>query len=273
MKQMKGIRLRVWGALVYGAIMILGLGWNIWSFQIVMLALFFLSLYEFRNLERLGTGVYYKYGVYALAAFSVSGFFFLSAASLSFSVLVRFALILGMVHHIVAFGTLWFGREEWYFSWPSWFRAAMYIGLSFGALFTYSVGLMLYEPGLILFVLFTIWAADIGAYFVGSQLGRTSLHKRLSPNKTVEGLIGGIVSSFIIVVAYSFFFRDMSVLRILSFGLVIPISGTMGDLLVSAYKRRALVKDSGKIIPGHGGVLDRIDAYLYCQPFVAYLLF
>ncbi len=272
MKQMKGIRLRIWGALAYGAIMILGLGWNIWSFQVVMLTFFFISIYEFRNLEKLGTGVYYKYGVYVLASLSVSGFFFFSAASLSFSLLVKIALILGVTHHIYAFATLWFGKEEWYFSWPSWFRAAMYIGLSFGALFTYSVGLMVYEPGLILFVLFAIWAADIGAYFVGSQLGRTPLHKRLSPKKTVEGLIGGILSSMIIVVAYSFF-RDMSVLRILSFGLVIPISGTMGDLLVSAYKRRALVKDSGKIIPGHGGILDRIDAYLYCQPFVAYLLF
>jgi phosphatidate cytidylyltransferase len=272
MKQMKGIRLRVWGALAYGAIMLLGLGWNIWSFQVVMLALFFVSLYEFKNLERLGTGVYYKYAVYVLAAFAVSGFFFLSAASLSFSSVVKFALILGMLHHIYAFGTLWFGKEDWYFSWPSWFRAAMYIGISFGAIFTYSVGLMLYDPWLILFVLFAIWAADIGAFFVGSQWGRTSLHKRLSPKKTVEGLIGGIVSSLLVVVAYSFF-RDMSVLRILSFGLVIPLTGTMGDLLVSAYKRRAMVKDSGNVIPGHGGILDRIDAYIYCQPFVAYLLF
>ena len=272
MKEMKGLQRRIWGALAYGLFMVAGLSWNIWSFQVVMLTLFFLSLKEFRYLERKGTGVYYKYAVYALGAFAISGFFFFSSASLSFSGLVKVGLLFGIGHHLIAFLILWWGKEDAYFSWPSWLRGALYIGLSFGALFTYSVGLMLYEPSLILFVLFSVWAADIGAFFVGSQLGRTPLHTRLSPKKTVEGLVGGVLSSLLVAFAYSLF-REMSLYEIFAFGLIIPLSGTMGDLFISAYKRRANVKDSGSIIPGHGGALDRIDAYIFCQPFVAYLLF
>ncbi|NBB89533.1 MAG: hypothetical protein GVX96_07105 [Bacteroidetes bacterium] len=272
MRKIGGLRLRIAGALAYGAFMLIGLGWNIWSFQVVMLTLFFISIWEFRNLERWGTGIYYNYGVYALAAFSVSGFFFLASASLSFSDLVKIALILGMGHHLLSFLAMWFGKESMYFSIPSWLRIALYIGMSFGALFTYSVGLMIYEPGLILLVLVAVWGADIAAFFVGSLMGRTPLHRRLSPKKTVEGLVGGMVGSFIIVFIGSYF-REMNMTRIILFALIIPLCGTMGDLFVSAYKRRADVKDTGNIIPGHGGILDRIDAYLYCQPFVAYLLF
>ena len=226
---------------------------------------------EFRNLERLGTGVYYKYGVYFLAAFSASGFLFFSTASLSFSFLVEIAIVLGIAHHLFVFFTLWVGKEEWYFPWPSWFRAALYLGLSFGAIFTYSVALMNYDSKWVLLFLLAIWASDIGAYFIGSQFGKTALHTRLSPKKTVEGLAGGIVSSFLLVLIFSYF-SEISALRIVLFSLLVPLTGTMGDLVVSAYKRRAGVKDSGKVIPGHGGILDRIDAYIYCQPFVAYLL-
>ncbi len=272
MKKIPGLKVRIGGALAYGAFMLVGLGWNIWSFQVAMLILFLLSIKEFRNLERLGTGIYYKYGVYLLASFAVSGFFFFCSASLSFLQLVKFFLLLGMGHHLFAFAALWFGKESWYFSWPSWLRAALYIGLSFGTIFTYSVGLMIYEPVLTLLVLFSIWAADIGAFFAGTLLGKTTLHSKLSPKKTVEGLVGGILSSLLVVLAFSYF-REMAIERVILFGLLIPLTGTMGDLFASAYKRRAGVKDTGSIIPGHGGVLDRIDAYLYCQPFVAYLLF
>jgi phosphatidate cytidylyltransferase len=271
MKKMKDLQFRILGALLYGAAMLLGLSWNIWSFQIIMLILFVLSIREFRNLERLGTGVYYNYGVYFLAAFSVSGFLFFSTASLSFSFLVEIAIVLGIAHHLFVFFTLWVGKEEWYFSWPSWFRAALYLGLSFGAIFTYSLALLDYHSKWVLLFLLAIWASDIGAYFLGSQLGRRALHTRLSPKKTVEGLIGGIASCFLFLFVFSSF-SEISLTRIVTIGFLVPLTGTMGDLVVSAYKRRAGVKDSGKVIPGHGGILDRIDAYIYCQPFVAYLL-
>jgi phosphatidate cytidylyltransferase len=271
MKRIEGLRKRIFGAIAYGLIMVAGFAWNIWSFQVVMLALFLFSLREFRMMERRGGGKYYKYGVYLLAALSVSGFLFLSAASLSFSTAVFILLVLGMLHHLLVFTMVWGGYKELYFQWPSWFRAACYIGLSFGAIFTYSITLMNYDRWPVLVVLFTIWASDIGAFFTGVQFGRHPLHLRLSPKKTVEGLLGGVVAALIVVASFKGIL-ELSWSSVIILGITLSLTGAMGDLFASCYKRRAGIKDSGRLIPGHGGILDRIDAYIYCQPFVAYLL-
>ncbi len=126
-------------------------------------------------------------------------------------------------------------------------------------------------PRLLLFPLAITWAADTTAYFVGRAIGKHPLAPHISPKKTWEGSIGGIVGSLLIGYAASFFLT-IPLVHLLAMALLGNVAGQMGDLLESAYKRSAGVKDSGSLLPGHGGVLDRIDALILCVPVVWYYM-
>ncbi len=130
---------------------------------------------------------------------------------------------------------------------------------------------------LLLFPMVLTWASDIGAYFVGRAIGRHKLIPSVSPGKTVEGSIGGLAATVLVAWLYvAFVLRpvahlSLTPLAIIFFGLVISAAAQLGDLAESLFKREAGVKDSSKLIPGHGGVLDRIDSLLFVLP-VAFLL-
>ena len=130
------------------------------------------------------------------------------------------------------------------------------------------------ESGLasLLWIFCQIWATDIAAFFVGRRLGGAKLAPRISPNKTWSGAIGGTVASLLVSIAFVGIFIGWSVLPLFYaglVGLVVSVLAQMGDLLESAMKRYFQVKDSGRLIPGHGGVLDRIDGFLLVMPLVA----
>ncbi|MBN3526227.1 phosphatidate cytidylyltransferase [Paenibacillus apiarius] len=114
-----------------------------------------------------------------------------------------------------------------------------------------------------------IWASDIGAYFVGRAVGKHKLWPAISPNKTVEGALGGVITSVIIACMFHFIRPDLMTLALaFGLGLSAAVIGQIGDLIQSAYKRVRGVKDSGTLLPGHGGVLDRCDSWLIVFPFV-----
>jgi len=124
---------------------------------------------------------------------------------------------------------------------------------------------------LIFFVFLVTWAADTGAYYVGTSLGRHQLAPVVSPNKTVEGLIGGLVLALgAALLARIWFLPSFGVTDCLVAGAVLTLAGVMGDLAESALKRSAGVKDSGVVIPGHGGMLDRLDSLLFTAPVFYY---
>lgn len=128
--------------------------------------------------------------------------------------------------------------------------------------------------GLLLLAIFIfIWVNDTGAYLVGSRWGKRRLAPSISPKKTVEGSIGGLILVLLsAVILRLLLFTDLSWLHILLTSAVVAIFGTIGDLFESSLKRQAGVKDSGKLIPGHGGILDRIDSFLLAVPAVYLLL-
>ena len=128
--------------------------------------------------------------------------------------------------------------------------------------------------GLLLLAIFIfIWVNDTGAYLVGSRWGKRRLAPSISPKKSVEGSIGGLLLVLLsAVILRLLLFPELSWLRILLIAAVVAIFGTIGDLFESSLKRRAGVKDSGKLIPGHGGILDRIDSLLLAVPAVYLLL-
>ena len=140
----------------------------------------------------------------------------------------------------------------------------------------YSENIIGADNGYILLILafVLIWINDIFAYLTGSAIGRHKLCPRISPKKTIEGSIGGAVFTMLIayllnrfVLNVYFFDAYMSDMEILFLALGIVIFGTLGDLTESMMKRHAGVKDSGKLIPGHGGILDRFDATFMAMPF------
>lgn len=124
---------------------------------------------------------------------------------------------------------------------------------------------------LIMLLLFIIWAADIGAYFAGRSWGRHKLAPSISPGKTREGLLGGLVLALLVAQLLVFFSGMIAppLWALLTIALVTTLVSAAGDLFVSIHKRTSGVKDSGQIFPGHGGVLDRFDSLLAGAPFFA----
>jgi phosphatidate cytidylyltransferase len=120
-------------------------------------------------------------------------------------------------------------------------------------------------------VLLCTWASDTFAYFTGRAIGRRKLWPRHSPNKTWEGLVGGIVASVVMAALFAVF-GALGWLTALLAGLIIPVAGLFGDLSISMMKRDVGVKDSSNLFPGHGGFLDRIDSLLFIAVVVYYLV-
>ncbi len=114
----------------------------------------------------------------------------------------------------------------------------------------------------VLLVLFIIWATDSGAYFTGKAIGKTKLWPSISPNKTIEGAVGGILSGIVIGIAFILVDPILPLWEVIILAPVVAVVGQLGDLVQSAYKRHYGVKDSGHLLPGHGGILDRFDSMI-----------
>ena len=120
---------------------------------------------------------------------------------------------------------------------------------------------------------FVIVSSDIGSYFIGRNYGKRSLSP-ISPGKTYEGLIGGIISSILTGVIFASLFKwNYSILIGIVFGIIVSLMALVGDLIESMMKRDANLKDSGNLLPGHGGMLDRIDSYIFTPSLIYYSLF
>lgn len=133
----------------------------------------------------------------------------------------------------------------------------------------------IFDSSLILSLFILIWCNDTFAYLTGRLVGRTPMLKRLSPNKTIEGLLGGILLTGV-AAYFMFIYMDTPVdtwYKMAGLAIVTSIFSTLGDLFESGLKRSAGVKDSGNILPGHGGILDRIDSFLFVVPAAAVYLF
>jgi phosphatidate cytidylyltransferase len=129
-----------------------------------------------------------------------------------------------------------------------------------------------HQPALVTGVLILIWSNDVGAYFAGSTLGRTKLAPSISPNKSWEGVVGGWLLGMVIAFVFTRLCDGMALGPWLGMATLTTVFGTAGDLLESRLKRRTGAKDSGTLLPGHGGFLDRFDSLLLVAP-IAWLWF
>lgn len=143
--------------------------------------------------------------------------------------------------------------------------AALYVGFGFYYLFeTRNAG-----AAYVFLALFIIWATDIGAYFIGRSIGKRKLWPEISPKKTIEGFLGGIVSACVVALVFVMTVHlEVAVPKLLIAAAVMAVFGQIGDLVESALKRHYNIKDSGNILPGHGGILDRCDSWLFVLPLI-----
>ena len=122
--------------------------------------------------------------------------------------------------------------------------------------------------------LLLLWASDTGAYLFGVNFGKHKLFERHSPKKTWEGFFGGMLTSVIVAIVLSFYFPELALIHWIAISIIIVAGGTLGDLSESMLKRSLSAKDSGTLLPGHGGILDRFDGLLLAAPLVfVYLKF
>lgn len=144
-----------------------------------------------------------------------------------------------------------------------------YVGIGFMYLYeTREAGL-----AFILFAFLVVWTTDTGAYLFGRTFGKHKLWPVISPNKTIEGFIGGVLSSLLVPLVMQYFVDfDFNIWIILLVTIILSMFGQLGDLVESGFKRHFGVKDSGKILPGHGGILDRFDSFMFVLPLLNILL-
>jgi len=130
-----------------------------------------------------------------------------------------------------------------------------------------------FSASIIVSVFILIWTNDTFAYLVGKNFGKRKLLERISPKKTVEGFFGGLIASCAASFIIFNYLSDFDPLTWLGLACLTSFFGTIGDLVQSKFKRQAGVKDSGSLMPGHGGLYDRLDSIIYASPFIyAYLL-
>ena len=150
--------------------------------------------------------------------------------------------------------------------------AATLLSIFYVGLIIYLFLISTYKNGFVWLIILLVctWASDTSAYLIGRKWGKRPLAPALSPGKTLEGSAGGTIGGVIAAFAVTIFSSNLPFWPVVIMGLIIGITAQAGDLVESAIKRQAGIKDSGKLIPGHGGILDRFDSMLFTAPIVFY---
>ncbi|MGI2327194.1 phosphatidate cytidylyltransferase [Planococcus sp. YIM B11945] len=148
--------------------------------------------------------------------------------------------------------------------------STLYVGIGF----YYLIETVETDVAFLIFAFLLVWCTDSGAYFTGRKIGKRKLWPEISPNKTVEGFIGGIVWAIALALIFNYFV-DLGhpIWIIIIVAVIASVFGQLGDLVESALKRHFNVKDSGNLLPGHGGILDRFDSILFVMPLLHFLHF
>lgn len=173
---------------------------------------------------------------------------------------------------LVLFAVLAYPSSQQYWGYPV---VVGGVGLLFLSLFS-SVFVGLYHANrgqdLIVYVLFLVWATDTGAYLVGKHWGCYKLIPKVSPGKTIEGSLGGVLVAFLVAMIGYYVFEPSSITMWFFVAFLTVFISMLGDLLISMLKRRCHLKDSGNVLPGHGGILDRLDSSIAALPLFYYAL-
>ena len=278
-------RIRALTSLVFVVVMLTGLLWNTWSFFILFSIVHFGCWYEYQNLLAKIDPAYASISSFQKYGVMIAGWCIMMYCSQppfnSDPGDARFLHVVGLYGgllflFILPVAEILYTRKTYLRNMGYSALGIIYISLSLGLLFnlrTFYQGQALDEVNklLVLGIVLSLWVNDTMAYLVGSIIGKTPLTK-ISPKKTWEGTIGGLIFAILAMGAVGYFlssgFEIQPIIQWMIVAGIASVTGTVGDILESKLKRTADVKDSGHILPGHGGFLDRFDSLLFATPFV-----
>lgn len=274
---MKDLPIRAISAAAFAAIMLAGLTLHEYAFLVLMLVIHTGCLWEYERLTR-------SMHEYTERQQKIAGYYTKIAGTLIFYLLATGFRFLPFINEYLYFFIVPFLSGflvlELYLQSESPLRNAglntagiLYITfpLSMAVFFPYAHENGAWFPercGLILGTVLLVWSNDTLAYISGSLFGKHKLMPSVSPAKSWEGFFGGLIFAMFIGYVLSHFFRQFGPAGWIVTGAIVAVFGTIGDLIESMIKRSAGVKDSGTLMPGHGGFLDRFDAFIFCIPFV-----
>lgn len=233
------------------------------STMVLLYAFALLSLFEFvkSSMGNQNGALIYIMGLFiAILALPFLG--------LDISMLISYVVYVSVLLFAINIGFIIFNKKTFFTGRPVIIMALIYIVLPF---LIASFMTLTYEdfPRIILGTFVIVWLNDAGAYFSGKAFGKTKLSPSISPNKTWEGLIGGGILGVLICIAIAELIGGLSLSHWMILSVVVWITGSMGDLVESSWKRQLGLKDSGSLMGGHGGFLDRLDSFIYAIPFVS----
>jgi len=282
--QAVNFRTRALTSLFFVAVMLFGLLWNTWSFFILFSIIHFGCWYEYQKLLAKIDPAYAEISSFQKYGVMIAGWCIMMycarpgfAGDVGNAGLHNAGLYGGLLFlFILPVAEILYTRKTYIRNMGYSMLGLIYISLSLGML----LNLRTFYPGtsleivnklLVLVIILSLWVNDTMAYLVGSLIGKTPLSP-ISPKKTWEGTIGGFIFAVITMGAVGYFlssgFEMQAVSQWMIVAAIAAIAGTIGDLLQSKLKRLADVKDSGHILPGHGGFLDRFDSLLFATPFI-----
>ena len=245
-------------------IIIGSISWNPYSFAVVFTLITGWSVYEFHKLTN------QQHQVHVMTLMSVLGAVILFVTSFLFAtgtiIYPGFSLY-GLYLVLVLVIELYRKKDNPVHNWAYFLLGQVIIALPF-SLLNFILFVESYNPLILIAVFVTIWVNDTGAYLVGITFGKHKLFKRVSPKKSWEGFIGGALAALLSGYIFSLYIPEISLIEWFIFSEIVVVFGTFGDLLESLLKRTVNVKDSGDVIPGHGGLLDRFDSMLLAAPAV-----
>lgn len=269
MLNIKNLGTRVLTGLIFISVLMVGIFVGDYLFLAVFSLTVSLALYEFYGLvthsgEIQLNKIYNTAG--GLCLFVCSYIFFSTGCTSSFILIVPYLLYI----LILFISELYLKRVNPISSVAYSALGQIYIALSLTLLnylaFRYYSFNGEYNYAYILALFLFIWTNDSFAYLAGSILGRHKLFERISPKKSWEGFIGGAIFTIIGAIIYSHFYPNLPLWGWIGFAIIVISAGTLGDLIESLFKRTLNVKDSGNLLPGHGGLLDRIDSVIFAIP-------
>jgi phosphatidate cytidylyltransferase len=267
---------RLLTAIILGVLVIGSIYYSENTFCVLMIVISLIASHEYISLSTYGAEVSEPNIIKRAGAF-ISGiplilylFFKLSHTPYTFALLML-GILIGMM---VLYSYQLFKNEigDWRV-YQSAAMATVYIGVPSLMIVWISSYPVAYDWMKPMSLLILIWANDVFAYFTGRLLGKRPLYAQISPKKTMEGFAGGLISTIITALILSVYVHQLSPIQWVIYGFTISIVSTVGDLFESMIKRRYGVKDSGTLLPGHGGFLDRFDAFLFSIPIAALFLY
>ena len=287
---MKGLNKRILTAIVFVIVMVSGIYWNKMSFALLFGLITLLALWEFHglvldknNLTRrtiatiIGALPYIFATGITFGQSKWSTLFILLLTPLAF---VAFLYELALAKQSQSQVQLdQFNNAIAYKPNASAFQnlgyialGMLYIGMPFAMLIYVLFNGVGFHTNIAMGLLLFTWINDTGAYFTGSIFGKTPFYPAISPKKTWEGTIGGLLFVLLLAGILSRYFFELELSEWLILGLIVAVFGSLGDLVESMLKRGLHIKDSGTLLPGHGGILDRFDAFIFMLPFACFYL-